>query len=105
MCRVVLGSLIGGGNPVLLSFHSAAEDTDACSGWTDAIVDHAHAFSGLGTMRLKEHLGQQEWLKLPNQPRSMASLSTETRLKPSIVFKPLFFVGFLSEAAETQAKC
>lgn len=31
-------------------------------------------FSGLGTMQLKEHLGQQEWLKLPNQPESMASL-------------------------------
>lgn len=74
--------------------------------WVDrAIVDHADEFSGLGTMQLKEHLGQQEWLKLPNQPGSMASLSTETRLKPSIVSKPLFFTGFLSEAAETQAKC
>lgn len=61
---VLPGSLIGGGSPVLLSFHFATEDTDACSGWTDAIVDHADEFSGLGTTQLKEHSGQQEQLKL-----------------------------------------
>lgn len=82
MCRVVLlGSLIGGGSPVL-SFHSAAEDTDAWSGWTDAIVDHADKLGGLGTTQLEQHRGQQEGLKLPNRPGSMASLSRETRLKP-----------------------
>lgn len=86
MCRVVLpGSLIGGGSPVLLSFHSAAEDTDAWSGWTDAIVDHADKLGSLGTTQL-EHQGQQEGLKLSNRPGSMASRERErereTRLKP-----------------------
>lgn len=95
MCRVVLpGSLIGGGSPVLFSSHSAAEDTDAWSGWTDAIVDHADKLGSLGTTQL-EHQGQQEGLKLPSRPGSMASLSRERdKTKASIMFRPLLLWVF-----------
>ena len=93
MCHVVLlGSLIGGGSPVLLSFHSATEDTDAWSGWTDAIVDHAIRWSGYDAARTTSGAaGGAE----AAQSTLIDGLSLKRdKTKASIMFRPLLLWVF-----------